>query len=64
VLFLEEFEHLAEYIICQPGYITIEIHSGVDRLEAQRTLLGLEAGGLVITSHYGCNDHGERKLFK
>ncbi|KAF2825446.1 hypothetical protein CC86DRAFT_43320 [Ophiobolus disseminans] len=25
-------------------------------------LLSLEAGGLLITSHYGCNTHGERSL--
>ncbi|KAF2689267.1 hypothetical protein K458DRAFT_427471 [Lentithecium fluviatile CBS 122367] len=64
VLFLEDFEHLAEDIVCLPGYITIEVHQGVDRIEAQRKLLELEAGGLVVTSHYGCNDHGERKVFK
>jgi hypothetical protein len=64
VLFLEDFEHLVNSINFQPGYITIEVHSGVERVEARRTLLGLEVGGLVITSHYGCNDYGERKVFK
>jgi len=64
VLLLEDFEHLTDFIACQPGNITIDILSGVDKIAAIRTLLSLEKGGLIVTSHYGCNKNGERNLFR
>jgi hypothetical protein len=64
VLLLEDFEHLTGSIICQTGRITIDLSISVDRIVAGIALLDLEGGGLIITSHYGCNDHGERQLFK
>jgi hypothetical protein len=63
-LLLEDFEHLTDSIACQPGLIAIELSSSVDRVAAESTFLGLEGGGMIPTSHYGCNDHGERQLFK
>jgi hypothetical protein len=63
VLLLEDFEHLTDSIVCQPGRISIDLSDRVDLVAANTTFLGLE-GGMIITSHYVCNDHSERQLFK
>jgi hypothetical protein len=64
VLLLEDFEHLTNYIVCQPGRIVIDLSFSVDPVAAGMTLLSLEGGGMIITSHYGCNEHDERQLFR
>jgi hypothetical protein len=63
-LLLEDFEHLTDSIFCRPGQIVIKLLSGVDSAPVESTLLSLIGDGLIITSHDGCNDHGERKIFK
>ncbi|KAF2498984.1 hypothetical protein BU16DRAFT_559016 [Lophium mytilinum] len=64
VLLLEDFEHLAADIVCRPGSITIKFDLGVVCESTKAALIGLEDGGLVISSHYGCNDRGERRVLR
>jgi len=61
---LEDFEHLFDIIACQTGNITLSVSNGVDQVSTMKVLMGLKLGGLLITSHYGCNTHGERTLFR
>jgi hypothetical protein len=64
VLLLEEFEHLTEHIECTPGHLTITLPPSYGDVVAKNTMMQLAQGGLVITSHYGCNAHGERNLLR
>ncbi|KAH7074224.1 hypothetical protein FB567DRAFT_611130 [Paraphoma chrysanthemicola] len=64
LLLLEDFEHLTEIINCEPGSITISLPSNDNWEATDGTLRELERGGLVVTSHVGCNSHGERSLFR
>lgn len=64
VLLLENFEHLTEDIECRPGKLIISLLPGAHGTTSKMTMLSLAQGGLVITSHYGCNAHGERSLFR
>lgn len=63
VLLLEDYEHLTDYIDCRPGEIYLHLFPGPELSASKTTLLKLK-GGTVITSHYGCNEHGERAVFR
>ncbi|KAH7069770.1 hypothetical protein BKA63DRAFT_88561 [Paraphoma chrysanthemicola] len=64
ILLLEDFEHLTNSISCEPGSITMSIPSNADWEATTGALRELEHGGLIVTSHIGCNLHGERSLFR
>ncbi|KAF2806107.1 uncharacterized protein BDZ99DRAFT_524331 [Mytilinidion resinicola] len=64
VLLLEDFEHLTSEIVCRPGSITIQLRPGIVCESNKVALFSLEDGGLVISSHYGCNNRGEQRVLR
>lgn len=64
IVSLEEIEHLTEYIECQAESISVRLLPHVAKTVEHDAWLSLSYGGMVVTSHYGCNAHGERKLFR
>ncbi|KAF2442974.1 hypothetical protein P171DRAFT_486938 [Karstenula rhodostoma CBS 690.94] len=63
IMLLEEVEHLVESIDCRPDSISVRLLPHVAEGTGSEAWLDL-ASGLIITSHYGCNAWGERKLFR
>jgi hypothetical protein len=63
ILHLEEIEHHLHSVHCSDGKLKLHFVDIVSARDAKAACHG-EMGGRVITSHEGCNQEGERAVYK
>lgn len=62
VLNLEDIEHHLEDVQCVNGKINLKFADTSSAIDARLACHGPE-GGIVVTSHLGCNPEGERSVY-
>jgi hypothetical protein len=62
ILSLEDIEHHLEDVQCINGKISLKFADASSAADAQLACHGPE-GGLIVTSHVGCNNPGERAVY-
>jgi len=63
ILVLEEFEHSIKNLRCNPSGIDIAFASG-SACAAAMAAWEKVGDAIVVTSHEGCNEDGERAIFE
>ncbi|KAF2445959.1 hypothetical protein P171DRAFT_277068 [Karstenula rhodostoma CBS 690.94] len=62
ILNLEDIEHHLEDVQCVDGKVTLKFADTSSAIDARLACHGPE-GGIVVTSHLGCNPEGERSVY-
>ncbi|KAF9733418.1 hypothetical protein PMIN01_09101 [Paraphaeosphaeria minitans] len=62
ILNLEDIEHHLEDVKCVDGKITLKFADTSSAIDARLACHGSE-GGIIVTSHLGCNPAGERSVY-
>ncbi|KAF2115304.1 hypothetical protein BDV96DRAFT_646316 [Lophiotrema nucula] len=63
ILNLEDIEHHLHDVKCSAGSMKLHFVDTVSARDA-RHVCSDEHGGFIITSHYGCNEEGERAVYR
>lgn len=66
ILSLEDIEHFLEDVECRDGKMMLHFVDETAARDARAACHGGHGGmgGLIITSHQGCNNDGERAVYK
>jgi hypothetical protein len=62
ILNLEDIEHHLEDVQCVNGKVTLKFTDTSSAIDARLACHGPE-GGIIVTSHVGCNPEGERSVY-